>query len=128
MSLLRLALEQQDDELKAGDTVAFDLDGTVAFYNGFKGAEHIGEPIPKAIALIKQFLEMGVEVIIFTARVACDSEVANDTARSYIEEWCVEHIGQKLFVTAMKLQRIKRYYDDRARQVIENLGIVVTDD
>lgn len=129
MRLLRQALEQQsEEEIVAGDVVAFDLDGTLAFYNGYKGPEHIGDPIPKAIALAKEYLEKGVRVVIFTARVGSENQAANDVSRSYVEEWTVQHVGQKLEVTAQKSPMFKLIYDDRARQVVENLGLVVTSD
>ena len=35
----------------------FDLDGTIAYYDGWKGPEHIGEPIPSMIEILKNHLK-----------------------------------------------------------------------
>lgn len=48
--------------------VGFDLDGTLAKYEGWKGPESIGEPIAPMIDLVKDYLAAGTEVRIVTAR------------------------------------------------------------
>jgi hypothetical protein len=101
--------------------IGVDLDGTVAVYDGWKGAYHIGEPIPKMVERIKRWLAEGKRVKIFTARV-CDGDPQTIKA---IEDWCEQHIGQRLEVTNMKDYGMIRFYDDRAVQVIPNTGIVV---
>lgn len=45
--------------------------------------------------------------------------------RRIIEEWCVEHLGRKLLITAEKDFDTIRIYDDRAVQVVTNTGIRV---
>ena len=45
-----------------------DLDGTLAFYDGYKG-EVIGAPIPKMIDRVKRWISKGRTVKIMTARV-----------------------------------------------------------
>ena len=122
MSLLKLALETGD---KPEEYVAFDLDGTLAVYDGWKGIEHIGEPIPKAIALVKAYLKRGDQVRIMTARVASDEPERAAEAASYVQAWCREHIGYELPVTCKKDPMMRLLYDDRARQVIQNEGVVV---
>lgn len=112
---------------KKGQVIAFDLDGTIAYYTGFKGYEHIGEPIKPMVDLLKNYLEAGYEVVIFTARVGNESEEENTKARGYIEDWCMDNIGEVLPVTATKSPKIIRFYDDRAKEVILNKGIVVGD-
>lgn len=54
----------------ANDTewIGVDLDDTLAHYEGFKGADHIGELIPKMLKRVKQWLSAGKVVKIFTAR------------------------------------------------------------
>lgn len=103
--------------------VGFDLDGTLAMYEGWKGKEHIGEPIPSMIDLLKRHLELGVEVKIFTARVSDPDE----RVKIAIEKWCIEHIGRALPITNVKDFAMIRLYDDRAVQVITNRGIIVKD-
>ena len=63
---LVLAMETQQEE---SEWIGFDLDGTVAFYDHWRGADHIGAPIEKTIAKIKSLLDQGARVKIFTARV-----------------------------------------------------------
>lgn len=128
MSLFRRALENElineqlaDDE----EFVAFDLDGTVAHYDGWIGPDVIGQPIPKTIRLIQAYLEKGVKVKIFTARLAIRSEADRKAIRDAISEWANTHVGQPLESTCIKSPRMIRYYDDRARQVIENDGELV---
>lgn len=99
--------------------VGFDLDATIAEYDGWIGPEHIGRPIPSMIKRIQGYLEQGVEVRIFTARASIPEQV------KHVEEWCVKNIGVKLKVTNQKDFGMVLLYDDRAKQVIPNRGIVV---
>lgn len=39
--------------------IGVDLDGTLAHYDGWKGADHIGEPIPAMVERVKQWLSEG---------------------------------------------------------------------
>lgn len=60
--------------------IGIDLDGTAAHYDGWKGVEHIGEPIEKIINLIKlmittEYKGKPIKVKFFTARVATDDPV-----------------------------------------------------
>lgn len=48
----------------------FDLDGTLAKYDGWKGVAHIGEPVKPMVDLIKRMRDEGKVVKIVTARVA----------------------------------------------------------
>ena len=48
----------------------FDLDGTLAKYDGWKGVDHIGEPVKPMVDLIKRMHDEGKVVKIMTARVA----------------------------------------------------------
>lgn len=47
----------------------FDLDGTLAKYDGWKGIDHIGEPVELMVARIKKMHDEGKVVKILTARV-----------------------------------------------------------
>lgn len=49
-------------------TVAVDLDGVLASYDGWKGIECIGDPIPGALEFVGNLLAEGFRVIIFTTR------------------------------------------------------------
>ena len=49
--------------------IGVDLDGTLAYHDTWKGHEHIGEPIPAMLQRVKDWLDRGLTVKIFTARV-----------------------------------------------------------
>lgn len=51
--------------------ICVDLDGTIAEYDGWKGLEHIGDPIEGAQEFIKKLQEFST-VIIFTTRMNLD--------------------------------------------------------
>ena len=104
--------------------IGVDLDGTLAYYDEWRGIEHIGKPIPLMVGRVKEWLEEGREVRIFTARVSDPSTRLK--ASRYIEAWCEEHIGQKLHVTCIKDFKMISLYDDRAFNVIMNTGLVVS--
>lgn len=97
--------------------IGVDLDGTLAHYDGWKGPEHIGAPIPKMVERVKRWLSEGKEVCIFTARACIPEQI------SFVEDWCEEHIGVCLPVTNIKDYGMIELWDDRAIQVWENEGI-----
>lgn len=98
--------------------IGVDLDGTLAEYRGWQGPEHIGPPIPKMVERIKKWLAHGLEVRVFTARVAHP----HPGVVRRIEDWCLAHIGHVLPVTATKDYAMIELWDDRAVQVIPNTG------
>lgn len=106
--------------------IGVDLDGTLAEYNGYKGPDIIGEPIPKMVQRVKDMLAAGKNVKVFTARVYADDsdkrrreKVAATVA---IWAWCERHIGARLEVTCVKDFGMVELWDDRAVQVIINTG------
>lgn len=97
--------------------IGVDLDGTLAEYHGFKGMEHIGDPIPAIVEYVKELLEMGERVKIFTARVDRHPE-----AVAYIQQW-LQDVGLPILeVTCIKDAGMKLLVDDRTRQVKANTG------
>lgn len=101
--------------------IGVDLDATLAQYDGWVNETTIGEPIPFMVARVKQWLEEGKEVRIFTARVygaKQDSPVV-----TAIDDWCVKHIGQVLPITCTKDYSMYELWDDRAVQVLPNTGL-----
>lgn len=112
--------------------IAVDFDGTLARYDGWVSGDHLGEPIPKMVSRVKSWLAEGHTVKIFTARVGCtglrtdkgnvDGEEFAEHQRRLIQEWCVEHIGVPLEVTATKDFGMVELWDDRAVQVKMNTG------
>ena len=109
--------------------IGFDLDGTLAEYNGWNGISSIGKPIKPMCDLIKKLHDGGDIVKIVTARVAPkderDGEYQAEKARGYIEEWCRDNLGFVPEITHEKDSLMEKMYDDRAVQVIPNSGIQV---
>lgn len=101
--------------------IGVDLDGTLAEYDRWVSATHIGFPIPKMLERVKQWLSEGQEVKIFTARVSSTQSQA-ELARHAIQNWCRVYVGQELEVTAEKDTRCIQVWDDRAIQVEKNTG------
>lgn len=98
--------------------IGVDLDGTLAVYDGWKGPDHIGEPIPKMVERVRLWVSEGRQVKIFTAR------VASDLPESYvpITNWMLEVFGFPLPITCKKDYGMIELWDDRAVQLIPNTG------
>lgn len=97
--------------------IGFDLDCTLAIYGG--NIDGIGDPILPMLNRLKAYLEKGMRVKIFTAR-------ADDRREVYkIQKWLVALGVPPLEVTNKKDYQMLYCYDDRARQVVPNMGIVV---
>ena len=101
--------------------IGVDLDGTLAHYDGWKGTDHIGAPVPRMVERVHQWLSEGYEVRIMTAR-ACR---ADEHEIRIIQDWAEEHIGFRLAVTNCKDYAMVQLWDDRAVQVIPNTGIAL---
>jgi hypothetical protein len=103
--------------------IAVDLDGTLAQYEGWQGAEHIGPPIPKMLERVKEWVAAGLDVRIFTAR-AWDNSGREDLSEvlSVIENWCLEHVGRVLPITNEKDYGMVELWDDRCIQIEHNTG------
>lgn len=109
--------------------IGFDFDKTIAVYSGYKGPNALGAPIPQMVNLIKKYLASGKTVKIMTARVSNanhDREEIEKT-RKALEQWCLQHIGQKLEITCEKDYAMEALYDDRAVGVIPNTGELSTE-
>src|SRR4051812_46364736 len=115
--------------------IGVDLDGTLALYDSKDGIGTIGQPIEPMVKRVTEWLSKGIEVRIFTARVAAqgetngdevlDSAAFADTQREMIRDWTLRHVGMALEATATKDFRMMQLWDDRAVQVLSNLGIAV---
>jgi hypothetical protein len=89
--------------------VAVDFDGTLAHYDGWVDGG-LGAPIPAMVERVKRWLASGHTVKVFTARVGAtgvitdkgnhDSTDFAEEQRKLIQDWCIEHIGVPLEVTA----------------------------
>jgi hypothetical protein len=99
--------------------VGFDLDGTLALDDrpsGFFDPTHIGDPVPKMAALVRDYLAQGIQVRIVTARACNPDDIPT------VEQWLIRHFGQKLRVTNQKDYEMWLLYDDRAVAVEKNTG------
>lgn len=106
--------------------IAVDLDGTLAYYDEWRGPTHIGAPVPAMVARVKRWLREGKDVRIFTARVCTNRPLEEVLAATRaIESWCLWHIGRKLRVTCTKDYGMVALYDDRCVQVEKNTGRLV---
>ncbi len=107
--------------------IGVDLDGTLAQYDGWKGPEHIGAPIPAMVDRVKRWLSDGREVRVFTARAwvllgSAEQQAEGQSIVKAIDAWCAQHIGQTLPVTCIKDFGMIELWDDRAVQVEANTG------
>lgn len=102
--------------------IGVDLDGTLAYYDGWKGAEHIGAPIPAMMERVKAWLEQGIEVRIFTARAGFENGVWP------IKVWLKIQGLPPLMVTNVKDSNMIELWDDRAVRVKMNTGVPIAYD
>lgn len=106
--------------------IGVDLDGTLAHYDGWKGIEHIGAPVPAMVERVRQWLQEGRRVKVMTARVWSDGSMARNRevyiATKHIHNWCLEHLGSVLEVTCQKDMGMIELWDDRCVRVIANTG------
>jgi hypothetical protein len=121
-----------------GGWIGVDLDGTLAHYDGWKGASHIGEPVPAMVQRVKRWLNEGWEVRIFTARMWPITTVARPGASVPVPEgdrgrqafealcaihaWCQKTFGHALPVTCVKDYGMVELWDDRAVTIQANTG------
>jgi len=105
--------------------IGVDLDCTLAYYDGWKGSTHIGDPIPKMVKRVREAIDSGIEVKIVTARVSPGSGIEEVKAQGLaILEWCIKHgMPEITEVTNEKDLAMIELWDDRARQFEKNTGI-----
>ena len=107
----------------------FDLDGTLAKYDGWKGIDHIGEPVKPMVDLMKKMRDAGILVKIVTARVSPrddEQEIYRDLSRvpPYAVGIVPDENGQKALngmYTVRKSWRAREFIVDWCAR---NLGFV----
>lgn len=106
--------------------IGVDFDKTLAQYETGDFDKPLGAPVPPMLHRVKEWLKAGKEVRIFTARVSHDGTARRllEASREHrkIEAWCTEHLGCVIPVTCTKDHRMNELWDDRAVQVLPNLG------
>jgi hypothetical protein len=110
--------------------IGVDLDGTLAYYDEWRGASHVGEPIMPMVERVKGWIAEGKSVRIVTARVSStptSHKRQRDAAYAMIaiQDWCFEHLGTILPVVCTKDFDMIELYDDRCRQVEKNTGQIL---
>ena len=131
----------------------FDLDGTLAKYDGWKGIDNIGDPVWPMVNLMKDMHKEGKVVKVMTARVAPKAGPAEVLDNPYlknhwcipspdtmpwaleqawgplefIQEWCYRHLGFVPEIVYQKDHFMLELYDDRVKQVVPNEGWLVED-
>jgi len=101
--------------------IGVDLDGTLAKYDGWKGPENIGEPVPDMMARVREWLAAGKDVKIFTARAWLPEQIP------YVMAWLVKHGLPELEVVCVKDFGMIELWDDRCVTVEMNTGRVLTE-
>jgi len=96
--------------------IGVDLDGTLAHYDGWKGFEHIGDPIPATVDLINKLISEGTKVKIFTARAIDPGAIPT------ILDWIKVHNLPDMEVTNIKDLGMIALIDDRAIRININSG------
>ncbi|MFA5000839.1 MAG: hypothetical protein WC531_01260 [Candidatus Paceibacterota bacterium] len=56
------------EKIKKVHLYAFDFDGVIAQYDGFKGTDHFGPPIESVVKAIRILKEQGHKIIIYSTR------------------------------------------------------------
>lgn len=97
--------------------IGVDLDGTLANYDGWYGPAHIGEPIEPMVERVKDWLDQGLEVRIFTARASVPEYIP------YVKKWLEKQGLPPLTVTNEKDFGMICLWDDRCIEVVTNKGM-----
>lgn len=120
-----------DDMLSSYESykwVGVDLDGTLADNSAHtSGLGAIGKPITKMCNRVKRMHKQGVMVKIFTARVSDVGEENKERLQAHIWKWCDKALGFHPEITNSKDGMMGTLYDDRAKQVQTNTGVVIED-
>lgn len=110
--------QMQHSEKVMQNWLAVDLDGTLAEYHGFQGVDHIGNPVPSVVEALKERYRQGWKIAIFTARLEDD----DGTAESHIVKWLMHWDIPSHEITNKKRKVFREFWDDRAVQIIPNVG------
>lgn len=106
--------------------IGVDFDRTLS-QRGHDGGNNMpGPAVPEMVARVKRWLDQGINVRIFTARVApLPTETGwfpPEEQHKILEAWCLEHLGQVLPITCSKDYFMKELWDDAVVAVEENTG------
>ena len=111
-----------EHEKQSGLWTGVDLDGTLAYYDRKSPFDEIGDPIPDMLTLVKELINNGIRVKIFTAR-AQDPE-----QKPIIRDWLKANGLPELEITNIKDYNMQWLLDDRCIQVERNTGRLIFKD
>jgi len=100
--------------------IAIDFDGTLVRYDERYGTSRIGAAIESTVIRLQQWLDMGIEVRVFTARATAPELVPP------VQDWLEQHGLPRLAVTHRRDYDLMQVWDDRAIQVETNTGELLT--
>src|SRR6185436_2367659 len=87
---------EETQAMSSSGWIGVDLDGTLAFYSGWKGDDHIGDAIPAMLTRVRFWLKEGKTVKIFTARAAVASQIP------HVKRWLERYGLGELEITNVK--------------------------
>jgi hypothetical protein len=99
--------------------IGVDFDGTLAVGHLDPKPDELGEPIEPMLNFVKSLISEGRRVKIFTAR------VGQPGATQHIERWLIKHGIGGLEITNVKDWYCDKIYDDKAIQVVRNMGLIL---
>jgi hypothetical protein len=99
--------------------IGVDLDGTLAHYEDWKGAHHIGPPIKRMVDRVTRWISEGKIVKIFTARASVPSQIP------FVKNWLSKNGLPMLEITNIKDMWMVELWDDRCVQVEQNTGKMI---
>lgn len=102
-----------------GPWIGVDLDGTLALFDGWRGFEHVGKPIPTMLQRVREWLQQGYRVKIVTARAAHPEGIPP------IRKWLQKHGLNQVEITNSIDEDLIELWDDRGIQVRINEGMPV---
>jgi len=114
----RLSRKMSDPRENGDGWIGVDLDGTLAYYDEFRGNDHVGDPIQPMVQRVQQWLAEGRDVRIFTAR----------QPHPAIRKFSHDNFGKILPITNTKDSHMVALYDDRAVGVRRNEGEPFSED
>lgn len=101
---------------KIKDPICIDFDGVLAEYTGWKGEDHLGNPMPGVRKFLEKLNSLGLKFIIFTTRPA-----------DKVKKWIKEHnLPNPVDVTNIKIPS-PLYIDDRCIKFNGNFDILLND-
>lgn len=100
--------------------IGVDLDGTLAHYSTWdKQGQNIGEPVAEMMKRVREWINDGKTVKIFTARASEPENIRR------VEAWLIENDLGGLEITNIKDFDMSELWDDRAVRVERNTGRIL---